>query len=50
MPADRVYEAIYTAVIIWAFAAIDLRRVWLTMLAASVALTAAGLLLAGGAA
>lgn len=42
--------AIYTAVIVWAFAAVDLRRVCLTMLTASVVLTAAGLLLAGGAA
>jgi hypothetical protein len=42
--------AIYTAAIVWTFAAVDLRRVWLAMGVASVVLMALGLLLAGGAA
>jgi hypothetical protein len=42
--------AIYTAVIVWVFAVTDLRRIWRAMVIAAVALTAIGLLLAGGAA
>jgi hypothetical protein len=41
--------AVYTAVIVWAFATPNLKRIWLVLLIASLVLTGAGLLLGGDA-
>ncbi|WP_043312170.1 hypothetical protein [Pseudomonas sp. ML96] len=47
LAASLTSFAVYTAVIVWAFATPNLKRIWLVLLIASLVLTGAGILLGG---